>query len=214
MTYYELLNLLSECALSPEELAPKLGFSNMTYRRWQKANPKKEIPGKYEKPIQEGIYRLIAEGHLRSDSPRVKKYLEANGTRYFEAAVQSLGITSDGIAALASGQEDQVTLGLSQIGAKGEKQGAVDADLVKIKGFEKFSAEWKKRISSLLTVIRSKKLNTVDKLVAYGALFYLITPFDLIPDHIPVFGYVDDFAILGFAMTYYLKKFPTLFTQS
>jgi uncharacterized membrane protein YkvA (DUF1232 family) len=46
--------------------------------------------------------------------------------------------------------------------------------------------------------------------VAYGALFYLILPFDLIPDSIPVFGYVDDFGILGFAVAYYARKFPEL----
>ncbi len=65
----------------------------------------------------------------------------------------------------------------------------------------------------LTHAIRSKKLSLADKLVAYGGLFYLILPFDLIPDSIPVFGYVDDFGILGFASAYYFKRFPGLFPR-
>jgi uncharacterized membrane protein YkvA (DUF1232 family) len=37
-------------------------------------------------------------------------------------------------------------------------------------------------------------------------LFYLICPFDLIPDNIPVFGMIDDYAILGVAWEYYVKR--------
>jgi uncharacterized membrane protein YkvA (DUF1232 family) len=54
----------------------------------------------------------------------------------------------------------------------------------------------------------------MEKLSAYGALFYLITVFDLIPDTIPVFGVLDDFAILGIVTAYYLRKFPDLFRVS
>jgi uncharacterized membrane protein YkvA (DUF1232 family) len=59
-------------------------------------------------------------------------------------------------------------------------------------------------------VVKSSKLSHVDKLVAYGALFYLLTPMDLIPDHIPVLGLVDDFGVLGFALTYYTKRCPEI----
>ena len=52
---------------------------------------------------------------------------------------------------------------------------------------------------------------TLDKLVAFGALFYLIAPFDLIPDAIPLFGYVDDFIILGIAALYVRTRYPKLF---
>ncbi|MDE2313589.1 MAG: DUF1232 domain-containing protein [Elusimicrobia bacterium] len=58
-----------------------------------------------------------------------------------------------------------------------------------------------------MDVIRSPQLTLTDKLVAYGALFYLITPFDLIPDTIPGIGYLDDFAILSLALLYYERRF-------
>jgi uncharacterized membrane protein YkvA (DUF1232 family) len=65
-----------------------------------------------------------------------------------------------------------------------------------------------------MKVLNSRDLHTFDKLVAYGALFYLLCPFDLIPDYVPVFGYMDDFIVLGFAVAYYVKRFPFLFTKS
>jgi uncharacterized membrane protein YkvA (DUF1232 family) len=48
-------------------------------------------------------------------------------------------------------------------------------------------------------------MSLTDKFIAYGALFYLLTPIDFIPDNIPFLGFFDDFAILGFAATYYMK---------
>ena len=66
-------------------------------------------------------------------------------------------------------------------------------------------------MGGLIQVVKSKELTTLDKLVAYGALFYLLTPFDLIPDNIPIFGLIDDYAILGIAIAYYMKRFPKLF---
>ena len=50
--------------------------------------------------------------------------------------------------------------------------------------------------------------------VAERALFYLLKSIDFIPDHIPLFGFMDDFLILGLAAGYYsqkLKANPSLF---
>ena len=88
---------------------------------------------------------------------------------------------------------------VSDIGKKSNHQSEVDSNKSRIFSFKKWSKEWSQRISSLWKVIASPQLTSLDKMVAYGALFYLLTPFDLIPDYIPVFGYLDDFVILGFA---------------
>ena len=82
----------------------------------------------------------------------------------------------------------------------------VDKQKKKILSFKKLGLEWSERISILTGVIASKKLSALDKFMAYGALFYLVMVFDLIPDTVPVFGMLDDFAILGIAATYYLKR--------
>jgi len=50
--------------------------------------------------------------------------------------------------------------------------------------------------------VRSKKIGLMGKIIAYGSLFYLLDPLDLIPDNIIGFGLIDDFAILGIAAIY------------
>jgi uncharacterized membrane protein YkvA (DUF1232 family) len=47
--------------------------------------------------------------------------------------------------------------------------------------------------------------------VAYGALYYLLCPLDLIPDNVPVFGLMDDYCVLGLAASHYAKKHKNLF---
>jgi len=74
-------------------------------------------------------------------------------------------------------------------------------------------SEWKYRIKTLLSVTKSKEITRLDKFAAYGALFYLLAPLDLIPDHIPVFGLMDDFFILGIVSLYYANRFPHLFAK-
>ncbi len=211
MKIQKLVNILRPTGLSPEDLAPRLGVSSMTYRRWLRAPAGRELPPKYESTIREGIHRLIAENLLDTKSDAVAEFLRQSSASFFDAALRGLDMEIPAeFLALASNHEDQVTLGLSQIGANSAKQKEVNESVKKIRGFESFGAEWKKRVKTLLLVIQSRKLGLVDKLVAYGALFYLITPFDLIPDSIPVVGYIDDFAILGFAVAFYLHKFPKL----
>lgn len=40
------------------------------------------------------------------------------------------------------------------------------------------------------------KVTLIDKAIIIGALGYLISPFDLIPDYIPGAGFIDDIAVL------------------
>jgi uncharacterized membrane protein YkvA (DUF1232 family) len=209
MLISQLVKMLHSTEMSPEELAPRLGVSNMTYRRWLKRASRQRIPKKYEVGVREGVYQLISEGGLSGQAPEVTLFMQDFNPLFFQAAIQNLGVPEE-FKCLNSCHEDQIMLGLSKIGSSATKQREVNRSLKLIKAFEKFGAEWKSRIVAMVKVIQSKQLTLVDKLVAYGALFYLITPFDLIPDQIPVIGYIDDFAILGFAMAYYIKKFPTV----
>lgn len=211
MTFSLLIAVLNETGLSPELLAPKLGVANMTLRRWQKKPGSGKLPKGYERTVLEGIYQLLSEGHLSSGSEAVKKVLAQSSSLSFAAVLKSLEI-GDAMSASSSGgsQQDKMTIALSKIGVNEKRRTEVDESKEKLQGFKKLGADWNYRISSLWGIVRSTRLTPIDKLVAYGALFYLIFPFDLIPDHIPVIGLIDDFGILGFAMAYYLKKFPEL----
>lgn len=52
----------------------------------------------------------------------------------------------------------------------------------------------------LLGAIKSPRISIKAKAIAVGALIYFISPLDLIPDHIPVVGYLDDLAVLSLAV--------------
>ena len=213
MTYNQLVSVLVETGLSPEQLAPKLGVASMTLRRIQKKGGKKALSKGYERTALEGVYQLLTEGYLSSSSKAVQEILTQSSSLSFQAVLKSLEITQAIAGATNPGhdtQQDKITIALYQIGINEKRRNEVDQSKEKLSRFKKMGQDWNDRISSLWKIIKTSRLTSLDKMVAYGALFYLIFPFDLIPDHIPVVGLIDDFGILGFAMAYYLKKFPEL----
>ena len=50
------------------------------------------------------------------------------------------------------------------------------------------------------------KLSILDRAIVFGALGYFISPLDLIPDSIPIIGYLDDITILKYACSHTFKK--------
>ncbi|MDP9268343.1 MAG: YkvA family protein [Acidobacteriota bacterium] len=61
-------------------------------------------------------------------------------------------------------------------------------------------------LSALLRLLRAWKNKTYTKLpkktiiMVLAAVIYFVDPFDLIPDVIPILGYIDDAAVLGLVM--------------
>lgn len=52
----------------------------------------------------------------------------------------------------------------------------------------------------LYYTLQSDKVSTADKALIVGALGYLISPLDVIPDTIPIVGLSDDLAVLIFVL--------------
>ena len=57
-------------------------------------------------------------------------------------------------------------------------------------------------------VLKSPDVPLEDKAKIYGALGYFILPIDLIPDFIPVLGYLDDIIILPALIAWCIKCIP------
>jgi uncharacterized membrane protein YkvA (DUF1232 family) len=85
--------------------------------------------------------------------------------------------------------------------SKYEKHFSVDGFWAKLKKYAK-DAGMKVVYSGLLLyyALESPKTPLKAKVQIYGALGYLILPVDVIPDMLPVVGYVDDLGALGLAI--------------
>ena len=61
---------------------------------------------------------------------------------------------------------------------------------------------WYEDFALLYKMIRDKeyKLDNKTKLVIAGALAYVVLPVDIIPDFIPIIGWIDDAFVLGFTI--------------
>lgn len=205
MKNLDLLNLLSESGLSPEDLGLRIGVSGMTIRRWLKASKQKVIPELYQSAIREAVFKMMIEGLLDPNSKSAQKTFAEPGSLAPQAALKAMGFPVELGENLESNPEG-IVIALSRIGSLESRRERVDHDKSRLPVYKKLGREWSERISILSRVISSKKLTTLDKFPAYGAFFYLFMPFDLIPDALPVFGLMDDFAILGIAVAYYLAR--------
>ena len=196
---------MTETGYSPEELGKQIGLSGMTLRRWLKKADRTPIPAVYVPAIRETCFRLISEGRLNPANPEVQSILASSlPSGNYSAAIQNLGLDADfGQDRTISG--DRMLTGLVQIGAQSKKQADVEKNSGKVFSFKEMGKDWSERISALWTVIHSDTITLPEKFIAYGALFYLLTPVDFIPDTIPFLGLVDDFAVLGLAAAYYAR---------
>jgi uncharacterized membrane protein YkvA (DUF1232 family) len=53
-------------------------------------------------------------------------------------------------------------------------------------------------------------LRGFELILATAALFYLVSPIDIIPDFVPLSGFLDDFAVAGLVLTHLERKAKSL----
>ena len=180
----------------------------MTIRRWMKEAPTKKLPATYRSRLSAAIDRLVLDEKLTADSPFAQVSSDQLTTS-LSSRLKALGFPAD--SALNSlSMEESVLTGVQKIGSDPGVIQNVQKGSAAIKKLQKVSRELGDTISTSLKVVRSQKLSTVEKYMAYGALFYLLCPMDLIPDSVPAFGLLDDFSILQLTASYYLKRFENL----
>ena len=66
--------------------------------------------------------------------------------------------------------------------------------------------ELKEKIFFLLNSISQKNIPPKSKAICIGSLLYFLNPFDVVPDAIPMIGYLDDFAVLRLAFDFMRKS--------
>ena len=70
------------------------------------------------------------------------------------------------------------------------------------------AGEWKREISALYLAARDPRTPWYAKAVAVLIVAYALSPIDLIPDFIPILGYIDDVLLLPLGIWLVLKMIP------
>ncbi|MDR2796597.1 MAG: DUF1232 domain-containing protein, partial [Spirochaetaceae bacterium] len=77
-----------------------------------------------------------------------------------------------------------------------------------LKIFEAKAKELKYNLSALYLVYKRKDVPIIAKIIIIITIAYALSPIDLIPDFIPILGYLDDLIILPFFIYVSLKLIP------
>jgi uncharacterized membrane protein YkvA (DUF1232 family) len=67
----------------------------------------------------------------------------------------------------------------------------------------------KREVHALLLACRDHRVSWQAKTVAFLVVAYAVSPIDLIPDFIPVLGYLDDLVILPLGIMLVVRMIPT-----
>ena len=68
--------------------------------------------------------------------------------------------------------------------------------------------ELKTEVTALYFVLGDSRVSKLTKLVAFCVVAYALSPIDLIPDFIPVLGYLDDLILIPLGVAFVIRSIP------
>lgn len=204
MKVNQISKLIKDTGLSPERLAGYFQVSNMTLRRWLKKPITYKIPSQYETNLHQGILTLVRDGLLPKENEIVLESYDFMQTLSTKNSFMMMDLSVEQFEKGLQDEEGTVDLCL-KLGQKEESLSYIQNNEEKLKEYEGKSTSFAEKISTLWNVLKSTDVQRTHKYVAIGALFYLLFPFDFIPDAIPGVGFLDDIAVLTIAVDYYLR---------
>lgn len=73
---------------------------------------------------------------------------------------------------------------------------------------KKRSRDLKKEMAALYLACKRRDVPWYAKAIAAGVVVYALSPVDLIPDFIPILGYIDDLVLIPLGITIAIKLMP------
>ena len=173
-TVKDLRNYLSSRNMSPERFAKEVKLSHMTIRRWMKKPDHFEIPAKYKPIMDSYIAQLQPEGTSPAAMPSLEGLKDINLSELMES--------------------------VEETGRNYKDDGSLEGQLNEKLDSERFDKVMVQYCKRLFQFAMAKDTPLKVKAICIGALLYFINPIDLIPDNIPIIGYLDDFVVLSVAI--------------
>lgn len=205
MKLSDVKSLQDESGMTAEQMGEVVGMSGMTLRRWYLQKPATKVAPIYAQAIVSAIFKMIENGRL---NPSGKSAVMAR--KMTDVSPQRASLLMMESTPLADGKgrnfEENIVGFLSRIGQRPEREAHVSKNKKRLGKLEAMGRTFAEKISSLSKIGFSLKATMFDRSVAIGALFYLLQAFDLIPDIVPVFGFIDDFGVLMVASSYLNRK--------
>jgi uncharacterized membrane protein YkvA (DUF1232 family) len=195
--YGAVIALFAKSTLSPEQIAPFIGISNMTYRRWMKKDAEAELSLLHQVAVKSAVEKMKQQNLLPADAVLPDTEVDATGasfTTWIRSAVSSLPPAS------RSGGFESLALGM--LHALGNQKNAslqIEKARPSVTAFLAKNSLIGSFVHTLWTLATEGTAPAALKAIACGALLYFVTPWDLIPDFMLGLGFLDDYGVLTLA---------------